>query len=579
MKKYKYEKELLKDTLLKDGEYKSTKEVFERIAKYQPDAKILAELDDDNNIIYHTSSEILETIEALGDGLLKMGLKGKHIAIIADNSYRYVICDMTIAGGVGVVTPIDKDADIELMSTLLNLCDADAVICSSHLLEKIKLAQKKCSSLKTIYTIDKKIDDFLSFDEIVKLGKEKINAGKYRSQNLDLNATCKILFTSGTTGMNKGVELSQNNLAANIINCLDVIKVDTKKDNTSMSILPMHHSTEINTHIMPRIAAGRLTYINGSMKDMMRNIKIFKPYIITVVPMVANAFYKTIWQQAKKQGKDKKLKKGIKLCKIARLFGFDLTRKLFGELFAPFGGNLTQIICGGSSLNPEVVKGFRDIGVFIINGYGITECGPLVSMNTETVKEVYSVGKACPKLEIKIAEPDEFGVGELCVKGKSVSQRYYKDEEGTKMVHDADGFFHTGDLAYKDKEGRIFLSGRKKNLIILDSGKNVYPEELERDIVNGVNYIKEVVVFEGKCQLTRETKNQICALVYLDPEAGEINSEKIIEDFRKLNQKLPQYKRITYVEVTDREFLKNATKKVIRKPAIERHSEIGGLII
>ncbi len=579
MKKHVYEKDILKDTLLKDGDYKSTKEVFERIAKYIPDKQILAELDSNNNILYHTAKEILETIEALGDGLLQIGLKGKHIAIIADNSYRYVICDLTIAGGVGVVTPIDKDADVELTSKLFNLCDAEVVICSGHLITKIKKAQRNCDALKTIITIDEKVDDILCFDEIVAIGKKEENAGKYKNQNLDLDATCKILFTSGTTGMNKGVELSQNNLSANIVNCLDVIKVDTSKDNTSMSILPMHHATEINTHIMPRIAAGRLTYINGSMKDMMRNIKIFKPYIITVVPMVANAFYKTIWQQAKKQGKDKKLKKGIKICKLANAFGVDLTHKLFGDLFAPFGGNLTQIICGGSPLNPEVVKGLRDLGIFIINGYGITECGPLVSMNTETVKEVYSIGRACPKLEVKIAEPDESGVGELCVKGKSVSKRYYKDPDGTKLVHDTDGFFHTGDLAYIDKKGRIFLSGRKKNLIILDSGKNVYPEELERDIVNNIGYVKEVVVFEGKCKLARETKNQICALIYLDNESGEINSNKIIEDFRKLNQTLPQYKRITYVEVTDTEFEKNATKKVVRKPAIERHNEDGGLII
>lgn len=579
MKKYKCERELLQNTLLKDGDYNSTKEVFERIAKYMPEAKILGELDEKNNIIFHTAKEILETVEALGDGMLKLGLKGKHIAVIADNSYRYVICDMTIAGGVGVVTPVDKDADVELTCKLLNLCDADAVICSSHLIEKVKEVQKNCSKLKNIYTIDEKIEGITSFDEILRLGKEKENAGKYRSQKLDLDATCKILFTSGTTGMNKGVELSQNNLAANIVNCLDMIKVDVGKENTSMSILPMHHATEINTHIMPRIAAGRLTYINGSMKDMMRNIKIFKPYVITVVPMVANAFYKTIWQQAKKQGKDKKLKKGIKLCKLANMFGIDITHKLFGDLFAPFGGNLTQIVCGGSPLNPEVVKGLRDLGIFIVNGYGITECGPLVSMNTETVKEVYSIGKACPKLEVKIADADENGVGELCVKGKSVSKRYYKDEEGTKMVHDSNGYFHTGDLAYIDKKGRIFLSGRKKNLIILDSGKNVYPEELERDIANGINYIKEVVVFEGKCKLARETKNQICAIVYLDPEAGEIKNEKIIEDFRKLNQTLPQYKRITYVEVTDTEFVKNATKKVVRQPAIERHKEIGGLVI
>ena len=208
----------------------------------------------------------------------------------------------------------------------------------------------------------------------------------------------------------------------------------------------MHHATEINTHILPRIASGRLTYINDSMKNMMVNMKIFKPYVITIVPMIANMFYRTIWANAAKAGKDKMLKKGIKLCKLIKLFGKDITHKLFKDVYDPFGGNLKQIVCGGAMLNPEVVKGMLDLGIYIVNGYGITECGPLVSMNTETAKEPYSIGKAAPNLEIKVADLNEDNIGELCVKGASVSKGYYKDEEGTKAVYDADGFFHTGDL-------------------------------------------------------------------------------------------------------------------------------------
>ncbi|MBE7082848.1 MAG: hypothetical protein E7378_04175, partial [Clostridiales bacterium] len=422
--KFKTERQNNQDTLLKEGDYKSTKEMFERIARLIPDRKILANLDKDQKIVYHTAKDILQDIESLGNALLDLGLEGKHIAIAGDNSYEYIITDMAIVGGVGTVTPIDQAATEDLMALLLNKCDADAIFCGSYLLAKITKVQQECPRLKTIITLDKKVDGYEYYGDLLQKGAKLPN--KYREIELDLDKTCQILFTSGTTGVNKGVEICQRNMAANIINCLDVVKGVNDETNTSMSILPMHHATEINTHILPRIAAGRLTYINDSMKNMMTNIKIFKPAVITIVPMIANMFYKTIWANAKKAGKDKLLKKGIKLCRLLSKFGKDITHKLFKDVYEPFGGNLREIVCGGGPLNPETVKGLRDLGMFIINGYGITECGPLVSMNTETVKEVYSIGLAAPKLEVKIANPDENGVGELCVKGPSIAKGYYK---------------------------------------------------------------------------------------------------------------------------------------------------------
>lgn len=575
--KYKTEREMLKNTLLKDGDYKSTKEVFERIAKMYPKKPILAELDQSKNIIYHTCEEVLKDVENLGDGMLSLGLENKHIALIAENSYRYLITDLTIAGGVGVITPIDKDANDDLLIYLLNTCDADAIVCSAYLTHKIERILPSCQRVKTIITIDKKVDNYLFLTDIMELGAKDENCGKYRSKELNLDQTVEILFTSGTTGVNKPVELTQRNMSANMINCLDSIKAE-EKNNTSMSILPMHHATEINTHILPRISACRLTYINGSMKDMMTNIKIFKPYVITVVPMIANIFYKTIWQQATKQGMDKKLKKGIKLCKLLSKFNIDITHKLFKQVYEPFGGNLKQIVCGGAPLNPEVVKGMKDLGIYIINGFGITECGPLVSMNADTFNEVYSIGKACPKLEVKIDNIDENGVGELCVRGDSVSKRYYKDPESTAKVHDKDGFFHTGDLVYMDKKKRLYIAGRKKNLIVLENGKNVYPEELEEKIHNSIKEVREVMVYEGDCYIKNELKHIICAQIYLDAEAN-IDNQTLISQFRKLNQEISSYKRIGYVIINKTEFEKSGSKKIIRTKALQRHSTTNGLII
>lgn len=565
-----------KKTLLKEGDYQNIRQIFERVASYMSDAEIFAELDADKNIVKYTAKEMTATFMAIGEGMIKHGFEGKHIAIIAQNSYRYVLTDLAIASGVGVVTPIDHDANEELLSTLLDRVDAEIAVVSTDVLKRVERVQKKYTALKTIITIDKKVKGYVSLDEIIEDGRNVVEK-KFANKKLDLDAPCEILLTSGTTGANKGVVMTQRNMTANVLNCMDIIQAENK-NNTSMSILPMHHATEINTHILPRVASGRLTYINGSMKEMMNNIKIFKPYIITIVPMIANAFYKTIWATAKKQGKEEKLKKGIKLCNMLNKFGIDITHKLFKDLYVPFGGNLKQIVCGGAPLNPEVVQGLKDLGIYIINGFGITECGPLVSMNTDTYREVHSIGCACPSLQVKIADADENGVGELCVKGESVSKGYYKDEAGTKAVYDEDGYFHTGDLIRMNKQGRMFIAGRKKNLIVLANGKNVFPEELETQIINSLPYIKEVVVFEGD-YVKNGTKTQTITAMFNVDDQIEVSDEKLLEDFRELNKTLPTYKRIGYLEKINCEFVKNATRKVVRPEAVKMHNDSTGIIV
>lgn len=364
------ERQMNRNLLLKDGDYESIRQVLERIATIIPDNKILAELDQEKKLVYYTSKDIFEEVMNLGDGLMDAGLKDAHIAIAAENSVRYIFSDICISSGVGVVTPIDREAPVDLLVTLLNKCDADAVICNAKIVGTIAELQDKCPRVKTLITIDKPKEGFLFYEDLVKRGAALKEKSIYRNIKLDLDAPAKILFTSGTTGANKGVVLTNANLAANIINCMDTIMATP--ENTAMSVLPMHHATEINTHIMTRVASGRLTYVNDNMRNMMVNIKIFKPNCITVVPMIANAFYKGIWTNAAKLGKAEKLKKGIKISNLLRKFGKDKTHSMFADLFAPFGGNLEFIICGGSMLNPEVVKGMNDLGIRMENGYGIT---------------------------------------------------------------------------------------------------------------------------------------------------------------------------------------------------------------
>ena len=564
MRKFQTERQLQAGSLLKQGDYLSIRDMITRLATLRPAAQILAELDAQKQIVYYTAKDVYEECMNLGDGLIAAGLKGAHIAIVSENCCRYVIADMTISSGVGVVTPIDCNAPLPLLVTLLGKCDADAVLCGADYLEILRKAQPDCPRLKTFITIDRKVEGVLFYEELVSAGAARKAGSVFRKLELDLDAPAKILFTSGTTGANKGVVLSNANLAANMLNCMDVIMAN-EVCNTSMSILPMHHATEINTHIMARIGCGRLTYVNGNMRQMMTNIRIFRPGIITVVPMVVNAFYRNIWATAKKEGKAAKLEKGIRLSNFLRKFGIDITHKLFADLYKPFGGNLYMIVCGGSMLNPVVIKGMNDLGIRIENGYGITECGPLISMNADTLKEHLSVGRPCPSMEVRIDSPDENGIGELCVRGKSVSRGYYKDPASTAAVFGADGFFNTGDSAWIDPKGRIMLVGRKKNTIVLANGKNVSPEEVENTIEAGLGgYADDIVVYQADLQTGSATQTILCAGLYISDEAARSNRAAIAEDLRRINGTLPTYKRIEYVELPDTPYEKTATRKIKR---------------
>ena len=561
--KLRTERQMQAKTLLKDGEYRSIRDMLQRINRIIPQKKILAGLDKDKQIYYYTASQLYEEVMCLGDGLIDLGLKGAHIAIFSENSCRYVLADITVSSGVGVVTPIDVNAPVNLVVTLLGKCDADAVLCGAGYIDRILEAQKECPRVKTLITLDRKVEGYPFYDELVEKGRQMKDQSVYRGLVSEPDAPAKILFTSGTTGANKPVLLSNANLAANMMNCIDVIRA--KGDNTSMSVLPMHHATEINTHIMARIGCGRLTYINDNMRNMMVNIKIFKPDVITIVPMIATAFYKTIWAQAKKAGKDEKLRKGIKLCNLLRKFGIDKTHDLFKDVYAPFGGNLNLIVCGGSMLNPVVIKGMNDLGIQIHNGYGITECGPLISMNADTLDEHLSVGPACPGLEVKIENPDENGVGELCVRGKSVSHGYSKDPVATAAVFSEDGFFNTGDSARIDPKGRIILVGRKKNTIVLQSGKNISPEEVENVIETHLDYADDIAVYLAALPLAGGTSRDIlCAGLYIKDQEIRRDTARIRADIEAVNALLPEYKNIEYIELVDEEYEKTSTRKIRR---------------
>lgn len=548
--------------LLQGGDYLSIRQMLERINEYIPDKRILADVGPGRQIRYVTAAEVYEEVMCLGDGLIAAGLKDAHIAIVSENSIRYLLADICVNSGVGVVAPLDAHAPQELLNLLLQKCDATAVFCGTEFLKNIRAAQKVCPALQTIITLDKKADGALYYEDLVETGRSLSGNSVYRKLELDLDAPAKILFTSGTTGPNKGVVFSSRNLAANMLNCMAIIA--SADADTSMSVLPMHHAIEINTHIMACMGLGRLMYINENMRNMMVNIKLFKPEVITVVPVIANAFYRNITIKAAKAGKTKKLARGIRISNFLRKLGLDLTHTLFADVHAVFGGNLKIIICGGAMLNPAVNKGLNNLGIKVINGYGITECGPLISINDHTKHDRKSVGLPCPSLDVRLDNVDENGIGELCVKGASVAKGYYKDPQATAEVFSTDGFFNTGDSARIDRRGRICLLGRKKNTIVLPNGKTVCPEEVENIIESSLNYVRDVVVYSARLTQGGAFREILCAGLYIDDENIRKDRSRIAADLAAVNSRLPVYKQVEYAELPNHEYAKSATRKILR---------------
>ena len=560
--KYQTEIEMQRGTLLREGRYRSIRDMLDRLSRLKPDAPILQELNEKEEKVTWTARALKEEVMCLGEGLLAAGLQGAHIAIVSGNCCRYILADLCVSNGVGVVTPIDANAPADLLALLLNKCDATALFCDPVTLPKVRSVREACPSLKTLILLSGQAEDVLTYDELLEKGRSVGENGPCDTMTPGREGPAQILFTSGTTGINKGVVLTGANLTANMNNCQDVVEA-WEDHNVSMSVLPMHHSAEINTHIMTRIGCGRLTCICPDVRRMMPSLKIFQPSTITVVPMIAQAFYKSIWAGARKNGKAEKLAKGIRLANLLRKFGFEISHKLFPEVFAPFGGHLKMIICGGAMVNPVVVKGMADLGIRIENGYGITECGPLISMNADPRKEHLSVGKPCPNLETRIDQPDENGVGELCVRGRNVSSGYYKDPEATALVFDPDGWFHTGDMARIAADGRIFLMGRLKNTIVLSNGKNVNPEELENLIETRLEYVDECVVYPAR--LEKGDQEFIVAGLYISDESRRADRSAVAADVAALNATLSSYKRLEYVELPATDYPKNAMRKILRK--------------
>ena len=502
----------------------------------------------------------------LGTALLQLGINKNHIAVIGENSYKWLTVYLTVLKSDSVLVPIDRELPEKDIINILKSSDSEVLFYAEKYEKYIEKFKKELPNIKYFIGFDRNenLENVLSYKKIMDLGKERYEAGdkSYASiEHKDTNILKLLVYTSGTTGDPKGVMLTEHNLVSCVYYGLQVAEIKTK----CLSVLPYHHTYEAVAGILVALHKHATICINDSLKNVLKNLQLYRPNYIYLVPAFTEVFYKNIWGTAKKEGKEAGLKFLIKLSNALRKIGIDLRGTLFKSIHSAFGGNLKEIICGGAPIRPEIGKFFNDIGVMLLNGYGITECSPLVSVNRPKFNDSSTVGVILPCCEVKIENPNDEGDGEIWVKGDIVMMGYYKDKERTDKVL-KDGWFNTEDYGKVNEKGQLVINGRKKNVIVLTNGKNVYPEEIENYILR-IPYVEETIVKSVKNDIGQEVA--LCAEVYLNSDkVKELEIENVEEqlkkDISKETKELASYKHITKIEIRKTESIKTTTKKIKR---------------
>ena len=523
-----------------------------------------------------TFAQWRKDVRNLGTALIASGLREENIAIVGENSYGWC-CSFFAVMGIGSVTvPVDKELPIKDIEGIIAATSCKAVIYGRTAEEKVKEILQEGGLRSAEYLIS--IEPSSSIDEALASGKiltsvsaleergdelYKNGDNSYYDYKIDVNKLASIVFTSGTTGKGKGVMLSQANI------CLDMTLGMYNFDITrkTLHVLPPHHTFGSTVNYVGHLSQGCEVYISSGLKHVSDEIREQQPTHLILVPAFLEVMNRKIWTTARKTGKEGLLKTMMKVSDCLRKVGIDLRKKLFSSVLSAFGGKLELVICGGAKLDEEIIKTFDSLGITILNGYGITECAPLISANRNKYRKPGSVGTPILACRVKIDNPDENGEGEICVKGPNVMLGYYNNPEATAEVFDKDGFFHTGDYGRLDEEGWIYITGRKKNLIILSNGKNVYPEEIEADLQK-VEGVTEVVVYAGE---SRVQKDKITIVAEIFPDAdlladkGITDMQSYFEDQVKLlNSKMAPYKAVKRVKLRNEEFQKNTSRKITR---------------
>ena len=520
----------------------------------------------DTETVRVTYAESRDNIRDLGTEEIALGLRDKKVAIVGGASIGWIYSYFSLMAIGAVTVPLDKEMPAPDLAATIDRASSYAIFYGSEI--GGKLAHLKANTKAELYVCingDPIDEGDLALADLIEAGAKKFSDGdnSYYDYEIDPDRLATIVFTSGTTGKGKGVMLSQTNIVTDMTQGMYLFDITRK----TLNVLPPHHTFGSTVNYVGHYAQGCEIYITSGIKYLLNELKEQQPTHLVLVPLFVETLYRRIWATAEKSGSDKKLRKGMKISNALRKIGIDKRRTLFAQVHETFGGQLKMIICGGAALNQDIIDFFDAIGITVLNGYGITECAPLVSCNRNEWQKNGSVGLPIIGEEVKIYEPDQNGEGEICVKGPNVMMGYYEEPEATAAVIDSDGFFHTGDYGKLDEQGWLYITGRKKNLIIFSNGKNVYPEEIETEI-SRIRGVLEVVVYAGESKSNPE-KEVIVAEIFPDYEQlkndGVVDVKEYFDEHVKVaNTHMAPYKKVGLVKIRKEEFIKNTSRKITR---------------
>lgn len=555
--------EKMKKPIHEKKEYLNIREAVEDMGKLYSDrvAYSYRIKPNDKEIQKKTYPQLRDDVRALATEFIAKGIPGKHVALIGKLSYHWVLVYYATLASGGVLVPLDKDWLAKDLADTGAKAEVSFIFCDGDIIEKGRAVAEAAGAEEPI-TLEYGEG---TVDELVEAGRVKFAADNsaYFNAPIDVDAMSLLVFTSGTTGKGKGVMLSQKNILSDIADPLQHIDFTFK----SVGVLPPHHTFGSTVNILGHNCIGCEVYLSSGIRYVQKELKEQTPGHMVLVPLYLETFYRKIMANIKDQGKEKLIARMIKISNLLRKVGIDLRRKLFKAVLAAFGGEVRMVVCGGAPINQDILSFFDGVGIEILNGYGITECAPIIAVNHSHDVIPGSVGPAIDINEVKIHDPNEDGEGEIWARGSNIMLGYYKDEEATKDAITEDGFFRTGDYGKLGKKGEIYITGRKKNLIILSNGKNVYPEEIESEFIS-VPGVIDIVVYEGQSKRGMEY-NAIVAEVYPDQdyitkngiEDIYVHLKKYVDEY---NLTAVPYKKIAVLKVRTEEFPKNTLRKIMR---------------
>ena len=513
-------------------------------------------------------------VEALGTALLDLGLDGCKVAVAGANSYKWCTSYLAVGSGVGVVVPTDKELPFDDILSILTVSESKAIIFDERFGEKLLEHRDRLPKGLILISMDssKDEDGILSYDLLLNNGYRLIGTGDsaYFDKDVEGNKLTVLLFTSGTTGMSKAVMLSADNICSDVRSIMGFVKIN--KGERILSLLPIHHTYECSVTFLCCIYGGVTICFCDGLRYITKNLEEYSPNILIVVPLILERFYKRIIKAIEKEkGGAAKIALGSAIAKVAGAVKLDVSDLFFGKIKKAFGGSIRLIISGAAGIDSDVIKNMNRFGIRTFQGYGLTECSPIIICNSDKDNKYDSIGKPIPYVEAKIDNPDENGVGEICVKGPMVMLGYYKDPEATRATFDPDGWFHTGDLGSVDKDGHYYIRGRCKSVIVTQNGKNVYPEELESLL------LREAAVKECIVTSAEDERGNTIVFARIFPDLTAIGaahgnraitekeiSKAVSDAVKAINSQVVSYKAIRRFEIVDKEFEKTTTSKIKR---------------